>query len=292
MKYVFLFLTLLFFNSGFSQYYKKTKTKRSWSAGTLFFYCGLNRSYYTGGNINFVGPGYDFTLNGIKAVDRPTKELKSYFSIHDFTKHQLNFRIGYNIKNNWAISVGYDHFKYVLVDNTQYSLSGYVKPGVDEVTNWSGTYNNEPVETKEETFHYENTNGLNYIRIELSRVDKWFSSKQGNFAISTLPGISCGGILSINDFTFAGRKDMETISMSGFGLSAHLGTRFEFFRHFFIQANASGGFMNQMRVDTRPNDYNSFAKQKFGFGAFEVVAGGLFYFKPKKGCDSCPQWSK
>jgi hypothetical protein len=60
-----------------------------------------------------------------------------------------------------------------------------------------------------------------------------------------------------------------------------------------MQVNGAAGFMNQMNVDTRPNDYNSFAKQKFGYSALEVVAGGLFYFKPKKGgCDSCPQWGK
>jgi hypothetical protein len=292
MKYAFILILIFSFSFSFSQY-RKSKTKRSWSAGTLFFYWGYNRSFYTKSNINFNGAGYNFTLNGAKAVDRPSKEIDTYFSINKFTVPQFNFRIGYNIKNNWAISIGYDHMKYVLVDNEPYTLSGYIKPGVDNVTNWSGNYNNEPVITKEETFHYENSNGLNYIRFEVSRIDQWFRSQGGEFAFSSSFGLSTGGILSFNDFTFAGQKDVQTVSMSGLGLSLHTGARFEFWKHFFMQVNGAAGFMNQMNVDTRPNDYNSFAKQKFGYSALEVVAGGLFYFKPKKGgCDSCPQWGK
>jgi len=291
MKKSIILLFILSTSISFSQY-RKAKTKRSWSAGTLFFYWGYNRSVYTNSNLNFIGTGYDFTLNDAKGVDRPSEDLKTYFSLQTITVPQFNFRIGYNIKNNWAISFGYDHMKYVLVDNHPYALSGYIKPGVDNVTNWSGNYNNELVTTKQETFHYENTNGMNYIRAELARIDQWYRSEGGIFAVSTSFGLSSGGILNVNDFTFAGRKDNVTISMSGFGISAHAGARFEFWKHFFIQGNLAGGFINQMRVDTRPDDYNSYAKQKFGYSALELVAGGLFYFKPKKGCDSCPQWSK
>ena len=88
------------------------------------------------------------------------------------------------------------------------------------------------------------------------------------------------------------KKDVQTVSMSGMGISAHAGARFEFWKHFFIQLNGAAGFLNQMNVDTRPNDYTSNANQKLGYSSAEIVAGGLFYFKPKKGCDSCPQWGK
>ncbi len=291
MKVLFCLIFLSLTSVTFSQY-KRAKTKRSWSAGTLFFYWGYNRSFYTKSNINFNGAGYNFTLNNAKGVDRPSKEIRTYFSIKDFTVPQFNFRLGYNIKNNWAISIGYDHMKYVLVHNEPYTLSGFIKPGVDVVTNWSGNFINEPVITQQETFHYENSNGLNYIRFEVSRIDQWFRSQGGEFAFSSSFGVSSGGILSINDFTFAGKKDMQTISMSGMGISAHLGARFEFWKHFFVQINGAGGLLNQTRVDTRPDDYDSYARQRIGYAATEIVAGGLFYFKPKKGCDSCPQWGR
>jgi hypothetical protein len=291
MKQV-LILLLIFSSSVCFSQYRKSKAKRSWSAGTMFFYWGYNRSFYSKSNINFNGTGYNFTLNDAKAVDRPSKEIGTYLSPQKITIPQFNVRVGYNVRNNWAISIGYDHMKYVLMDNQPYTITGYIKPGLDNVTNWSGNYNNEPVVTKEETFHYENTNGLNYIRFEVSRIDQWIRSQGGQFAFSTSLGLSSGGILSFNDFTFAGRKDVQTVSMSGIGISSHVGVRFEFWRHFFIQGNSAFGFINQLNVDTRPDDYNSFAKQKFGYTAFEVVVGGLFYFKPRNGCDSCPQWGK
>lgn len=287
-------LTFIFIITSFvaNAQYKKAKPKKSWASGTMFVYWGYNRSVYTKSNINFVGTGYDFTLNGAKAVDRPSTDIKTYFNVKEITVPQFNLRIGYNYKNNWAISIGYDHMKYVLVDNKPYTLSGHINYGIDNVTHWSGDYTNQPVITHQETFHYENTNGLNYIRAEISRIDQWFRTEGGIFAISSSFGISAGGILSFNDFTFAGRKDTQTISMSGLGISAHAGARFEFYKNFFLQFNTAGGFINQIQVDTRPNDYNSHAKQKFGYAATELVAGALFYFRPKNGCDSCPQWGK
>jgi hypothetical protein len=78
--------------------------------------------------------------------------------------------------------------------------------------------------------------------------------------------------------------------MSGLGISGHLGGRFEFFKNFFVQMNAATGFMMQSRVKTRPNDYDSYARQRFGYAAGELVIGGLFYIRPKNDCNSCPNW--
>ena len=95
---------------------------------------------------------------------------------------------------------------------------------------------------------------------------------------------------SFNDFSFAGQKSMETVSLSGLGLSAHLGLRAEFFKHVFIAGNISGGLIHQYRVKTRPNDYDSHAKQTFLFGERDIVVGALFYLKSKDKCNSCPNW--
>jgi hypothetical protein len=50
--------------------------------------------------LRFIGPGYDFTLKGVQAKDRPSEDFKTYVSLTDFTVPQFNFRIGYNIKKN------------------------------------------------------------------------------------------------------------------------------------------------------------------------------------------------
>ena len=234
-KIIFLSFLVIGFVSNAQQPTKNNK--RSTAKGAFFFYWGYNRSAYSKSNLRFIGPGYDFTLNGVQAHDRPSQDLKTYVSLTDFTVPQFNFRFGYNFKKNWALSLGYDHLKYVLTDGPTYYLNGTINPGVDPVTNWSGTYNNQPVVTQSNTFHYENTNGLNYIHADISNVFKIYQSDKARFALTTLYGFGTGPILSFNDFTFAGRKDVATVSLSGFGISGHAGLRAEFFKRVFIQTN-------------------------------------------------------
>lgn len=285
-----VFLISSFFGNAQYRGYKRQKVKKSYAEGTISFYWGYNRSAYTRSTIQFFGPGYDFTLANVQAKDRPTKDFSKYFSIKDFTEPQFNFRIGYNFKNYWMVSVGWDHMKYVMQHNQPYLLTGRINPGVDNVTNWSGTYGGDTVFTEEPKFHYENSNGMNYIRLEFTYIKPWFKTVNGNFLFTTLVGPSFGGLLNYNDFTFAGRKDIATPSMSGFGVSGHAAIRLEFFKHVFLQFNGAAGFMAQSRVKTRPNNYDTYARHHFGYTAGDIVVGGIFYLRPKNGCDSCPHW--
>lgn len=272
--------------------HSRMKKKESDAKGTVFAYWGYNRSAYTKSNIQFVGPGYDFTLAGASAHDNQAKfNAKDYFGITSITIPQFNLRAGYYFKDHWSISLGYDHMKYVFDDRNEVFLSGEIAPGVDNVTNWEGTYNAEPVTTDRSTFHYENSDGLNFLRVELSRTDRWlrFGSKE-QFVISTDVGISAGGVLSYNDFNFAGEFSRRTISLSGFGMAIHAAPRFEFFRHVFLQPTIAAGFLNQVKVKTRPNNGSSYAKQAFGYTEFYGVLGFFFYIRTKNGCDSCPVW--
>ncbi|NDC92792.1 MAG: hypothetical protein EB087_03640, partial [Flavobacteriales bacterium] len=195
----------------------------------------------------------------------------------------------FNFKKKWALSFGYDHMKYVMVHGPTYLLSGRINPLIDPISNWSGDYNAEPVTTDESTFHYENTNGMNYIRAEISHIDKLVRASNA-FAIYSVSGLGAGLVLNYNDFTFAGEKSMTTLSMSGVGASAHLGIRFEFFRHFFLQANNSVGFLYQHRVKTRGNDPYAYARQSLGYFQSDLVLGGIFYLRPKDNCNTCPNW--
>ena len=267
------------------------KEKHSTAAGTLWGYWGYNRSAYTKSNMRFVGPGYDFTMKGAVAHDNPSPfDATVYFNPKKITIPQFNARVGYYFRDHYAISFGYDHMKYIFADRNEVNLSGEIDPEVGD-TVWSGTYNGESVTTNREHFHYENSDGLNYLRFELTRSDRWFTIGQNDwFAVTTNIGVGIGSLLSFNDFTFAGRKDMRTISLSGYGLSLHAGPRFEFFRHAFIQTNVSGGFMHQLKVRTRPNDPDSYARHANGYISFETVFGFILYIRPKNGCNTCPEW--
>lgn len=283
----FLFLVALPVNAQ-----KKTasKAKVPDKQGTLFFYWGYNRSFYTKSDIRFQGNGYDFMMGGARAHDNPEKLSWNYLNPAKITIPQFNIRMGYYIKNNWVLSLGYDHMKYIFADRNHVRLNGYIEPGLDNVSNLSGEYNDAEIVTDREEFHYENSDGLNYIRVELARSYQWYETRSGWFGLSTTVGLSAGTLLSFNDFRFAGQNDKRTISLSGYGLSAHLGLRFEFFQHLFLQANYGGGFMHQVGVKTRPNDAAARASQKFGFMEMNAVIGALFYIKQKNNCNSCPSW--
>ena len=264
-------------------------SKDSQAKRAMFVYWGYNRSFYTDSKISFFGPGYDFSLAGVQATDRPSPDFITYVDPSTLTVPQFNARIGFNFKKKWALSFGYDHMKYVMVHGPRYLLSGRINPLIDPISNWSGDYNAESITTDESTFHYENTNGMNYIRAEISHLDKLVRASNA-FAIYSVSGLGAGLVLNYNDFTFAGEKSMTTLSMSGVGASAHLGIRFEFFRHFFLQANNSVGFLYQHRVKTRGNDPYAYARQSLGYFQSDIVLGGIFYLRPKDNCNTCPNW--
>lgn len=291
MKSKILLLVLLFLLPlSVDGQHKRMKKKVSYAAGTLFGYWGYNRSGYTKSNIRFAGPGYDFTLKGSVARDNPSPfDAAVYFNPNKITIPQFNARVGYYFRDHWAVSFGYDHMKYIFADRNEVVLSGEVKAGVD--AEWSGIYNGVAVTTDRDHIHYENSDGLNYLRFELTRTDQLLKlGSKDQFAISTNLGVSAGGLLSFNDFTFGGQKDVRTISLSGYGVSTHVGLRLEFFRHVFIQSDLGAGLHHQVKVKTRPNDPSSFARHAYGYAAFDTVIGFLLYIRPKNGCDSCPVW--
>ena len=287
MKYFLICLSVICALNVTAQRKSKVK-KNSIAKGTVFGFWGYNRSFYTQSDINFVGPGYDFTLRNSRAKDNPSTDIGTYFDVTRITVPQFNARIGYYIRNKYAISFGYDHMKYIFMDRNQVLLDGTIEPDVD--VNWSGSYTNEPVVTNRDEFHYENSNGLNYLRFEVMRSDQLIRTNNKKFAVTWNNGIGIGSLLSYNDFTFGGRKDRVTISMSGYALSAHTALRFEFWNHFFFQTEASGGFMNQFKVRTRPNDRFAYAKHRYGYSMLSTTIGFLVYSKPKNSCDSCPNW--
>ncbi len=259
--------------------HRRMKKKVSYASGTLFGYVGYNRSGYAPSNIRFAGPGYDFTLQNAVAYDAG----------FDFTRPQYNASVGYYFKDHWAVSLNYDHMRYIFADNNRVNLSGTIDASAE--AQWEGTYNGLPVVTHRDTFYYSNENGLDFIRLGITRTDMLVKlGDQGAFAISSNAGISLGGLLTTNEFNFGGREDLHTVSMSGYGLAAFVGLRLEFFRHVFLQSTFTGGFNHQVKVHTRPTDPSSFARQGYGYMMWDTGIGFFAYLRPKNGCDSCPVW--
>jgi hypothetical protein len=258
------------------------QSEEGYSAKNQFYvYWGYNRSAYTQSDLTCVGQGYNFTMNDLQASDNPERfNPKVYFDPKKITIPQFNVRMGYFFNDHWGVSLGYDHMKYVMNNNQRIFLTGHIDEELG--AEWSGNYQNDEQLTNNTFIHYENSDGLNYIRAELVRTDRLLAlGKNDWFQLESQLGLSTGFILSFNDFNFAGKHDRRTISASGFGLSVHPGIRALFINHIFVQFNMGAGFINQTKVITRPNDRGSFAFQKFGYISSELVFGYRWLFKKR-----------
>jgi hypothetical protein len=270
-------------------YGQRKKSKNSYSRGTLFGYFGYNRAFYSKSTIRFSGSGYDFKLSTVRAQDLPSKTVSDHFRFRQGLFPQYNARIGYYLKDHWAISIGNDHLKYASNGNQDVFISGNVTPGIDNVTNLSGSYTNAPFAIEQPNFLY-NVSSLNYIKLEVIRTDQWLATRNKNLALSTNIGFGTGPLVSSSAFGFAGVNGGGNLSISGFGVSGHLSLRFEFFKHLFLQTNINAGMMQQLRVQTRSNQPESFARQSFGFIQTDAVIGFLIYIRSTNDCNSCPHW--
>lgn len=288
-KLLFIFLLAVIANPADAQI-RKHQRKRSTNAGTLFFYWGYNRTAYTQSTIHFIGSDYDFTLKGVKATDRQPKfGADLYLNPANITIPQYNFRIGYYFTEKWALSLGVDHFNYVMSHDKEVMLDGHFDMGVDSL--WEGNYNQETTTIDPNHFHYEHSGGLNYLRIELMRsFDLVELGDRRQFAITGNVGLNLGPMLTTTNFLFANEQSSRSTALSGYGIGANASARFEFFKHVFIQAEGGLAFAHLPGVKTRSDDRNQRAKQAFGLATYNLSLGLMFYIKTKNGCDSCPHW--
>lgn len=270
------------------------KKKFGTQKNTMYFYWGYNRSAYTRSKINFYGPEYNFTAFGVKAEDRPERDIATYFNPTKITVPQFNIRLGWYYKFRWDWSIGYDHMKYVMKKDQSYTLNGVID-GVHTYNSLNGTFTNAtgivPININE--LHYENTNGLNYISVQLHNTAPIYKTQNLKFAIQRRLGGGAGVILTQTDFNWDYQTYHSQMKFGGYGISAHAGLRFDFWNRVFAQSSLSTGFMHLPKNATIQNidpGQRHYASHHFFFIQWDVVVGLLWYVRTKNQCDSCPDW--
>lgn len=261
--------TLLSF-SGFSQEEKKVTNK-----GKFYVYWGWNRGTYSDSDIHFKGENYDFTLSNVKASDRPTKfGFNPYFRIDRITIPQTNLRIGYFFKENYTISIGVDHMKYVMNQNQTVGINGTINTG----STFDKTYTNEQIKLIEDFLTFEHTDGLNYINVEVKRFDDFsylFGLNSRNLQINLTEGVGAGFLLPKSNVKLLNKERYDDFNVAGWGISAGVGLNITFLKHFFIQSDLKVGYINMSNVRTTKNKVDS-ASQSFSFIENTLVFGGKF----------------
>ena len=279
MKHPFLMVVLTF--CVFSQYAFSQETVEnpekytSNNKGKFYIFWGGNRESYSRSDIRFKGEDYDFTIYDVAAHDKPKGWHCDYINPARMTIPQTNFRLGYFISNHYNISIGVDHMKYVMYNDRTVNYTGYYPN--------PGTYGESPTATQltlDESFlTFEHTDGLNYVNTEFSRVDdlsKLFHlPNTDKIQIHITEGLGAGVLFPKTNTKLLSKERYDQFHVAGYGLSAKAGLNFTFFKHFFIQTEIKGGYIDMNDIRTTNNSADK-AEQHFWFLQRIISVGGIF----------------
>ena len=253
----------------------KFKTQKK---GKFYFYWGWNKAQYSYSDIRFKGDNYNFTLFDVAAQDRQTSwDPSVYLNPGNMTIPQTVARVGYYFHDNWNLSLGVDHMKYVMVRNQLATIDGYIDLQ-NSFTQFNGIYDNEQLMISEDFLQFEHTDGLNYINIEISRVDnlgeffKWDSKK---VQLNILESIGIGVLYPKTNSTLLSKERYDDFHFSGFGVSLKGGINLTLFDRFFIQAEIKTGYINMSDIRTTTSNADS-ASQDFLFFQRNISFGYIF----------------
>lgn len=260
--------------------------------GKFFIFWGGNRESYSKSDIRFSGTNYDFVIEDATAHDKPKGYHIDYINPARMTIPQTNLRMGYFISDHYNISIGFDHMKYVFDQYQTAKVTGTINlDPTDNGALYNGVYNQTPVNFGENYtpddsaippafLTFEHTDGLNYISSEITRVDdissKLFKSwNSDKIQINLSEGLGAGVLLPKTNTRLLGKDRNDEFHLAGFGISAKAGLNITFFKHFFIQTELKGGYieMNNIRTTKSTSDK---AQQNFWFLQSILAVGGIF----------------
>lgn len=249
--------------------------------GKFFVMWGGNRESYSKSDVTFKGKDYNFTVDNMAAHDKPKGWHIDYINPANMTIPQTNLRFGYFFSDHYSVTIGVDHMKYVMTQDQTANVTGNINLPLDQPGSvHNGDYNNTPVNFTDETFlTYEHTDGLNYINTEVSRHDdisQWFSLPNiDKVQINLTEGIGGGVLYPKTNTKLLGKDRHDDFHVSGYGVSAKAGINFTFYKHFYIQGELKGGYIDMHDIKTTVSNEDS-ASQHFLYFQRIIAVGGIF----------------
>lgn len=260
--------------------FAKPEKYTSNNKGKVFVFWGGNGTHFSKSDIRFRGENYDFTIYDVAARHKPKGFHIDYFNPIRMTIPQTNFKLGYFISNNYYISVGVDHMKYVMTQNEKVKISGYINlPTSEDGAAFNGNYNQDIITLTEEFLTFEHTDGLNYVNVEVARFDdfsKWFGIQNTDkFQVNFTEGLGIGALYPKTNTQLLGKERYDQFHWSGYGVSAKAGLNLTFFKHFFILIEVKGGYINMQDIRTTQSKRDK-ASQSFFYLERELAIGAIF----------------
>jgi hypothetical protein len=243
---------------------------RSYSRrGSFYLHTGVNWTGYGTSDINFDGPGYDFTLEDVVAHDQPYK-----------TSLQYNIHAGYFIAENYSISFGLDHMKYVMDVPQQVRIDGVIEPQVSapaiQTGQFAGTYSNQAITVTPDLVTLEYTDGFNYVSTHVQRYDDLWVSENGRRSLSLETGLGVGVIAPRADVRLFGVGMNNKLNISGWAASLKAGFMYNFSKHLYLLGSLEAGHSNMDKIYTTGRNETDKASQKLNFLQNSYLLGVRF----------------
>tara|TARA_R110002073_G_scaffold279026_1_gene443156 strand:- start:442288 stop:443148 length:861 start_codon:yes stop_codon:yes gene_type:complete len=273
-------LILIFFTKSLLAQDTEPKKYTASNKGKFKVSWGGNRAVYSDSDITFKGDDYNFTLKEVKSHDKPKGWHIDYINPSRLTIPQTNYKIGYYISDHYIVSVGVDHMKYIATQNQFTTIRGDIDlPLTQEGSQFNGIYINAPIQLTEDFLKFEHTDGLNYIYSEIARSDDISSlfkiSNTDVFQVNLIEGIGVGALLPKTNATLLSKERHDEFNLAGYGVNVTATLNLTFYKHFFIQGNLKGGYINMSTIRTT-NDSADSASQSFFYLQRVVSFGGIF----------------
>jgi hypothetical protein len=255
--------------SSFAQDTTPTKPTLGKRKHGFYFYWGYNRANFSKSNIHFKGDGYDFRIKGMKAEDRQSEVDITYVNPAKISIPQYNYRLGYYLKNNWNVSIGFDHMKYVMVSHQEVQIDGHIDKNYNST--YGGEYNNETFSIDPAFLELEHTNGLNYINVQLDKSMNLAGDSTRKFRLSGALGLGTGIVYPKSDIKLMHNERNDQWHLAGYGVSAITNLRLTFSRLIFFEYNLKGGFIHMPSVLTTSNKSDRANQSFFFLERFAVI---------------------
>lgn len=242
--------------------------------GSVMIFWGWNSARYSNSDIHFKGDGYDFQLDKVVAHDRQTKfDFGTYFNPSSLTIPQVNYRITYFPKDNFGITIGMDHMKYVMDQDQTVNFKGHIND-----PKYAGMISNGKIDlTNAEFLTFEHTDGLNYINIGAQKYHNVYNKK--NIDVFLSYGAGLGALLPKSNVQLMGNERSDRFHLAGFGLDARAAVSVVALRHIVLQAEGKLGYINMPDIKTTLNNKPDKASQDFVYAQFNFGIGYTFNTK-------------
>lgn len=232
---------------------------RSYSRkGSFYIQAGVNWTGFGRSDINFDGPGYDFTLQDIKGHDQPYK-----------LPIQYNFHAGYFIRDNYSLSLGFDHMKYVMKIPQEVTISGLIGEQVSTPAiptgPYAGEYLNQVITVTPDLLTLEYTDGFNYFSTHVQRFDDVWVAANRRTSLALETSVGAGIIIPRSDVKLFGLGINNDFNVAGWAATLKGGLLFNFNKNIYFLVNLEAGYANMSKIYTTGRNDIDKASQKLNF---------------------------